>query len=788
MWNCPSGSTGAGPSVGGALTAPQISPSFSGMPSDYGMPICDGGNCSRVIPQQMMLAARSNMQMTYRCQQQFPNSQSMRPYSQPQMVQMQQRGVGVHPRDQQGFVNGSMYPGIPSATQRTPGMAPSMIPPQVRGMMMPGYNSGMAPSPCGQFLRTRQPGPMNAAYQTAYSQPNQSSFVSIELVRVGSAAMCSQLPSSVPQQSVGSYSNIDYRVAPDSFVPSVSYSACESKVAFCKEVIEYPIVLNHNSNSVEYIFIVPEEKFAQLQRGEIDVQLKGNIVSKNGDLMQHNVWPAASGRAKANGLSCVSVFLNSTKIEIMDLRRSLYLGSYCQKATNKLIITSTKCVCSHYFSLQYVQWKPVRQVVGEIFKRMKTDLATSKKKILNFIQMDINNSRIPLWWSKSQRINVPARSVHCKHAACFDLESFLTLNCESETFCCPLCRVRFTWNDFEIDQFVANILSECGGSSKFSEARIDPSTGCYQIIDLQTSVNCKQPQQRISMPCASNSGPVSQPVGNAAVSRSLKRMVNNEGTSSLGCQPSLKRIKSESFASSSGGCERQDMSLPSSSTFNPASVPVTSVSWVSSPAAPFSAASPCGFSSSPNTSQPGQQQQQQFNLSSVSAKYTAPSTPVTPGSGNNPASVGTSASPGNTQLQNAVPSQGSVEAVSASGSAPYTPASVSSLNSGNHCGVSNSSVPSINDTSSAGCSSAAGSGSIGEITCSLKTGSFQDVFGELIYADAKTSSASEMEMYLKDEAFNLASSKVLPSEGALSRSINDDEDWLDFAQVMANES
>lgn len=62
---------------------------------------------------------------------------------------------------------------------------------------------------------------------------------------------------------------------------------------------------------------------------------------------------------------------------------------------------------------------------------------------------------------------------------------------------------------------------------------------------------------------------------------------------------------------------------------------------------------------------------------------------------------------------------------------------MSSLNSGNHCGVSNSSVPSINDTSSAGCSSAAGSGSIGEITCSLKTGSFQDVFGELIYADAK---------------------------------------------------
>lgn len=67
--------------------------------------------------------------------------------------------------------------------------------------------------------------------------------------------------------------------------------------------------------------------------------------------------------------------------------------------------------------------------------------------------------------------------------------------------------------------------------------------------------------------------------------------------------------------------------------------------------------------------QPSQQQQsqQQFSASSVPSKYTGPDTPVTPGSGHNPASVGPSVSPGGTQLQTVMHSQGSVEAVSVAG-------------------------------------------------------------------------------------------------------------------------
>uniref|UniRef100_A0A0N5AY54 SP-RING-type domain-containing protein n=1 Tax=Syphacia muris TaxID=451379 RepID=A0A0N5AY54_9BILA len=753
MWNCPSGSTGAGPSVGGTLTAPQIYPNFIGMPSDYRLVQMDSREQAESMQAQQMGPVRYQQYMQNQmpspsfisansvqsgypmdavgvrpnayigpqcvptssyvgCRQQFSNSQSMRPYSQPQMVQMQQHGVGVHPRDQQGFVNGSMYPSIPNGAQRTPGMAPSMIPSQVQVTMKPGCSSGMAPSPCGQFLRTRQPGPMNLAYQTAYSQTNQSSVVSIELVRVGSATTCSQLPSGVPQQNAGSCSDMNNRAASPTFASTTSESADEIKVAFCKEVIEYPIVLDHSSNSVEYGFVVSEENFAQLQR---------------------------------------------------------------------LLI----CLFSHYFSLQYVQWKPVRQVVTEILDQVKTDLASSKKKILNLIQMDSNNSRIRLWWSKLERMNVPARSVHCKHAACFDLESFLTLNCESETFWCPLCKVRFSWNDFEIDEFVANILSECGDRCKFSEAIIDPSSGCYQIVDLQTSVNCKQPQQRISMPCASNSGTVSQPVGNADVSRSLKRMVNNKGTS---CQPSLKRLKPVSFASSASVCDRQVMSLPSSSTFNQACVPVTSVCWFPSPTAPLSTSSLCGFSSSPNTSQPGQQQQQQLNLSSVSAECAARGTPIAPEGGNNPACVGASASSGNTQLQNAVASQGNVEAISASGSAPYSPDSVGSSGSANFLGPSAcvASAVECNASSSADSGSGVSVPVVGSGGIAVKTGN-PIVSKEVLHSPCECMTVSELEMYLKDEPFALSTSSLLSSKRCPPRSIDNDEDWLDFKEIMARD-
>lgn len=108
----------------------------------------------------------------------------MRSYNQQQqLMQMQQHNSGIQQQQQQA-VDSPMYPtAIPSATQRTPGMSQPMMPSQVRGMMMPGYNANMMSS-SGDFIRARAPGPVSPAYASgapSFPQPaNQSVIVSFQ--------------------------------------------------------------------------------------------------------------------------------------------------------------------------------------------------------------------------------------------------------------------------------------------------------------------------------------------------------------------------------------------------------------------------------------------------------------------------------------------------------------------------------------------------------------------------------------------------------------------------------
>ena len=38
-----------------------------------------------------------------------------------------------------------------------------------------------------------------------------------------------------------------------------------------------------------------------------------------------------------------------------------------------------------------------------------------------------------------RRINIPARGSACQHIQCFDLESYLQMNCDRSTWKCPVC-------------------------------------------------------------------------------------------------------------------------------------------------------------------------------------------------------------------------------------------------------------------------------------------------------------------------------------------------------------
>ncbi|VDK56325.1 unnamed protein product [Anisakis simplex] len=272
---------------------------------------------------------------------------------------------------------------------------------------------------------------------------------------------------------------------------------------------------------------------------------------------------------------------------------------------------------------------------------------------------------------------------------------------------------------------------------------------------------------------------------------------------------SLKRIKSESFAANVTSQQQ------SRSPYDPSSVPAPpSGSWIQSPSGALpSVLSPYGpsTSTSPQLAQTASQQQHQQRCGPPSApsKYGGPGTPATPSNAQNPPSIGPAigTSPGSTgnALQTSVQQQGSVEAVSVSGetfdgSAPYTPASVGSLSGSAHLNNVSSSVTSTGTCENSATtatpqttgSAATTNNCLNELSSSLNIGQIDDFFDDLIFSDAKMSSAAEMQKYLNEDFLagsGLAEiNAALKCESDVSRTITDAQDWNDVAQVIAEQS
>ncbi|KAF7513287.1 hypothetical protein GJ744_009708 [Endocarpon pusillum] len=70
------------------------------------------------------------------------------------------------------------------------------------------------------------------------------------------------------------------------------------------------------------------------------------------------------------------------------------------------------------------------------------------------------------------RIDVPCRSVSCKHNQCFDASSYLQLQEQGPTWTCPVCNKTATFETLLIDQYVDDILRST--SRNIEQVTIEP--------------------------------------------------------------------------------------------------------------------------------------------------------------------------------------------------------------------------------------------------------------------------------------------------------------------------
>ncbi|XP_070808721.1 zinc finger MIZ domain-containing protein 2 isoform X2 [Pituophis catenifer annectens] len=285
--------------------------------------------------------------------------------------------------------------------------------------------------------------------------------------------------------------------------PSPSGNPCdELRLTFPVRdgVVLEPFRLQHNLAVSNHVFQLRDSVYKTLMlRPDLELQFK---CYHHEDRQMNTNWPAS-----------VQVSVNATPLTIergdnKTSHKPLYLKQVCQPGRNTIQITVTACCCSHLFVLQLVHRPSVRSVLqGLIKKRLLPAEHCITKIKRNFSSGTIPGTpgpngedgveqtaikvslKCPITF---RRIQLPARGHDCRHIQCFDLESYLQLNCERGTWRCPVCNKTALLEGLEVDQYMLGILIYIQ-NSEYEEITIDP-TCSWKPVPIKPDIHIKEEQ------------------------------------------------------------------------------------------------------------------------------------------------------------------------------------------------------------------------------------------------------------------------------------------------------
>ncbi|XP_065830870.1 zinc finger MIZ domain-containing protein 1-like isoform X2 [Oscarella lobularis] len=247
-----------------------------------------------------------------------------------------------------------------------------------------------------------------------------------------------------------------------------------------------PFRLQHNLSVSNHAFFLKDQVYGTLDsRSDLELQFK--CYHHEDKLVQTN-WPAA-----------VSVSVNTHPVHIergdgRSAHKPLYIKNLCQAGRNTIQISVTACCCSHLFVLQLVHRPSINSVLQSLIKKrlLAVDLCIQKiranfaatNQLGNQTGVEQTSIKVSLKCPLSfRRITFPARGRECRHVQCFDLESYLQLNCERGTWKCPVCSKPVSLEYIEVDQFIWGILTTIGNND-VDEVMIDPDCHWKPVTPL----------------------------------------------------------------------------------------------------------------------------------------------------------------------------------------------------------------------------------------------------------------------------------------------------------------
>ncbi|XP_012888417.1 PREDICTED: zinc finger MIZ domain-containing protein 2 isoform X1 [Dipodomys ordii] len=422
----------------------------------------------------------------------------------------------VYPGQQ--YLQGSQY--APSTAQYAPGPGQPPAPsPSYPGHRLPLQQSMgqtlSAPGPAGlHYKPTEQFNGQGTSFNggsISYNQPGLSGparsipgYPTSPLPGNPTPPMTpsSSVPYMSPSQEVKSPFLPDLKPGISSLHPSPSGSGpCdELRLTFPVRdgVVLEPFRLQHNLAVSNHVFQLRDSVYKTLMlRPDLELQFK---CYHHEDRQMNTNWPAS-----------VQVSVNATPLTIergdnKTSHKPLYLKHVCQPGRNTIQITVTACCCSHLFVLQLVHRPSVRSVLQGLLKKrlLPAEHCITKVK-RNFSSGTIPGTpgpngedgveqtaikvslKCPITF---RRIQLPARGHDCRHIQCFDLESYLQLNCERGTWRCPVCNKTALLEGLEVDQYMLGILIYIQ-NSEYEEITIDP-TCSWKPVPVKPDVHIKE--------------------------------------------------------------------------------------------------------------------------------------------------------------------------------------------------------------------------------------------------------------------------------------------------------
>uniref|UniRef100_A0A8C7MTZ1 Zinc finger MIZ-type containing 1 n=1 Tax=Oncorhynchus kisutch TaxID=8019 RepID=A0A8C7MTZ1_ONCKI len=264
-------------------------------------------------------------------------------------------------------------------------------------------------------------------------------------------------------------------------------------------VVLEPFRLEHNLAVSNHVFhLRPSVHQTLVWRSDLELQFK---CYHHEDRQMNTNWPAS-----------VQVSVNATPLTIergdnKTSHKPLHLKQVCQPGRNTIQITVTACCCSHLFVLQLVHRPSVRSVLQGLLKKRllpAEHCITKVKRNFSSVAASSGNTTLngedgveqtaikvslkcPITF---RRLQLPARGHDCKHVQCFDLESYLQLNCERGTWRCPVCNKTALLEGLEVDQYMWGILNAIQ-NSEFEEVTIDPSCS-WRPVAIKSAIHIKE--------------------------------------------------------------------------------------------------------------------------------------------------------------------------------------------------------------------------------------------------------------------------------------------------------